>query len=96
MRYLAYSLLTLALIATAATAPALTPGTDVLVPAGSVRSLFHGSSGMRHLLCSLSTCHRSESFPMTEIVSRQRSFSRSVHSTNGAHRFGGKTAPSTG
>ena len=33
MRYLAYSLLSLVLIAPAATAPALTPGTDVLVPA---------------------------------------------------------------
>lgn len=33
MRYLAYSLLSLALIAPAVTAPALTPGTDVLVPA---------------------------------------------------------------
>lgn len=35
MRFLAYTLLCLALLAPAATAPALTPGTDVLVPAAA-------------------------------------------------------------
>ena len=35
MRFLAYTLLCCALIAPAATAPALTPGTDVLVPAAA-------------------------------------------------------------